>query len=101
MKWPNDTYYKAHKVAGTIIQATDMKDDPSYKKVFIGFGIDVDNAEPTISINGVLQKNHKEKIAAEELIVLILEKFEENLHVLETKSWENGLAEKYYQYWED
>ena len=84
-----------------MIQASDLIDNSTYKKIFVGVGINVDNNEPTTSINAILQKKGKANVTAEQLLVTILEKFQENLHVLETSGWENGLAKRYYAHWED
>jgi len=101
LKWPNDTYYANEKIAGSLIQASDLIDNSVYKKIFVGIGVNVDNNEPTTCINQILKNRGKAHITAEQLLVKILEKFQENLEILETSGWENGLDKRYFNYWED
>jgi len=101
LKWPNDTYYANEKIAGNLVQASDLQGSSIYKKIFVGAGINMDNQEPTTCINRILESNGKSHITAEQLIVTMLEKFAKNLEILEEKGWENGLAKVYYTHWED
>jgi len=101
LKWPNDTYYANEKIAGNLVQASDLEGTSIYKKVFVGVGINMDNEEPTTCINRILEKQGKSHITAEQLIISVLEKFAQNLEILEEKGWENGLANIYFKHWED
>ncbi len=70
IKWPNDIYVEGKKVGGILCQSeTSFVNGKVVFIVHIGIGINVDNAEPSTSLNAALRnlraKQQKEKAEAE------------------------------------
>jgi len=96
IKWPNDVYYgKIAKLGGVIAQGTIFKDDII---ITIGAGINLNNENPTTSINQVVVEKGKEKISQEELLGNTFNVLEEMI-----EKCNNGLFAEvealYYKYW--
>jgi len=96
IKWPNDVYYgKIAKLGGVIAQGTIFKDDLI---ITIGAGLNLNNENPTTSINQVVVEKGKEKISQEELLGNTFNVLEEMI-----EKCNNGLFTEvealYYKYW--
>ena len=96
IKWPNDVYYgKFAKLGGVIAQGTIVKDDLI---ITIGAGLNLNNENPTTSVNQVVVEKGKEKIHQEELLGNTFNVLEDMI-----EKCNNGLFAEvealYYKYW--
>ena len=122
LKWPNDIYTETKsdglkKVGGLLINSTFVDDEfvlvigniqdfvilkwNSNIYACIGCGINLSNAEPTVSINDIIKDYNPSapKLAAEDVLAGILVKFEVFYNEFCEKGMGTWFLKKYYQRW--
>eukprot|EP00002_Diphylleia_rotans_P004087 TRINITY_DN1293_c0_g2_i4.p1 TRINITY_DN1293_c0_g2~~TRINITY_DN1293_c0_g2_i4.p1 ORF type:complete len:318 (+),score=63.64 TRINITY_DN1293_c0_g2_i4:144-1097(+) len=75
IKWPNDVYGQGLKIGGILCQTDTFAGN---FRVTIGFGMNVSNEKPTISLNHVLSPYESSPISREELLAVFFNHFEAN-----------------------
>ncbi|KAL3641316.1 ATP-dependent 5'-3' DNA helicase hcs1 [Castilleja foliolosa] len=97
IKWPNDLYLDGLKVGGILCTST-------YKSkkfnVSAGIGLNVNNQQPTISLNSVLQRLGcvSPQLQREEIIAAFFNKFECFYDIFISQGFQ-ALEELYYKTW--
>lgn len=122
LKWPNDIYTETRsdglkKVGGLLINSTFVDDEfvlvignatkwkstTKYPEIitFIGCGINLSNAEPTVSINDIISDYNPSapRLSAEDVLAGILVKFEVYYNEFCEKGMGTWFLDKYYQRW--
>jgi len=96
LKWPNDVYYgKQTKLGGVIAQGTIVRDDFI---ATIGAGLNLNNENPTTSVNQVIEENGKEKIEQEDLLANTFNVLEDVIEKCNTGLF-SEVENLYYKYW--
>jgi len=83
LKWPNDVMLNKYKVAGILTELQNLKSDN--KKFLIGIGVNVNQKEFTdfVKIKATsFYREFSKKTEIEELILMIIEKFYNNLDLI-------------------
>ncbi|KAL9546035.1 hypothetical protein PS6_007870 [Mucor atramentarius] len=103
LKWPNDIYTETRsdglkKVGGLLINSTFVDDE---FVLVIGCGINLSNAEPTVSINDIISDYNPSapRLSAEDVLAGILVKFEVYYNEFCEKGMGTWFLDKYYQRW--
>uniref|UniRef100_A0A8C0APJ1 Holocarboxylase synthetase n=1 Tax=Buteo japonicus TaxID=224669 RepID=A0A8C0APJ1_9AVES len=102
VKWPNDIYYSdLMKLGGVLVNSTLIE---TTFHILIGFGINVNNSNPTICINDLITKFNKEEgtklkpLTADCLIARTVTVLERLIDIFQEKG-PNGVLPCYYKYW--
>eukprot|EP01025_Chloroclados_australasicus_P009920 TRINITY_DN13849_c0_g2_i4.p2 TRINITY_DN13849_c0_g2~~TRINITY_DN13849_c0_g2_i4.p2 ORF type:complete len:241 (-),score=17.71 TRINITY_DN13849_c0_g2_i4:256-978(-) len=96
IKWPNDVYLRGQKIGGVLCQS--YYQNGNYD-IVIGVGLNLDNAEPTICLNDVIEKEKTgERIVREDLLVETMNFLEQYIQVLQFEGF-YSLQEKYISNW--
>ena len=100
IKWPNDIYLGRDVKVGGILLFNNCKPDGSML-FSVGVGINLDNALPTVSINGALRAAYGEDVDKIERETLLAEVFNHLELILE--QYQSGQRElvmsQYYRHW--
>ncbi|XP_023345768.1 biotin--protein ligase [Eurytemora carolleeae] len=96
LKWPNDIYYKDQvKLGGVIANSSFLG---STIIVNIGCGVNLNNLEPTISVNNILSGLGSAPISREAYLSVLFNTLE-NLIDLYNQGNQDILFQRYYKYW--
>lgn len=102
LKWPNDIYYSdLMKLGGVLVNSTLIE---TTFHILIGFGVNVNNSNPTICINDLIAKFNKEEgtelkpLTADCLIARTVTVLERLIDIFQEKG-PNGVLPQYYKYW--
>ncbi|KAI9139717.1 hypothetical protein BKA69DRAFT_1083851 [Paraphysoderma sedebokerense] len=109
IKWPNDVYVKTKsgeelslkKIGGILVNSSFTS---PYFTFIIGCGVNISNAQPTISLNQVLYSNPEWQthfpFTHEQTLALVVSKFDELLNeCIALDGFKDSLLEEYYKYW--
>lgn len=101
IKWPNDLYSNKKKIGGILVNSSYMN---GVFGIVIGVGLNTWNANPSHCINKIIELYNQQYqanlpyISREEMLALILNKFEELYNDFSIHGFSN-LEDKYYKYW--
>ena len=96
IKWPNDIYYGSSvKLGGVIAKSSITRDDLT---VVVGAGFNLNNAQPTTSLNQILKDVHKTELSRELLIARIFNCLEKIIEKCNNGQY-SEVESLYYKYW--
>eukprot|EP00095_Tigriopus_kingsejongensis_P011877 snap_masked-scaffold180_size281610-processed-gene-1.22 protein:Tk11877 transcript:snap_masked-scaffold180_size281610-processed-gene-1.22-mRNA-1 annotation:"biotin--protein ligase" len=96
LKWPNDIYWGDQVKMGGVLTNTSIQGDGIV--INIGLGFNLDNSQPTQSLNHILAESSQDCIAAEVLVAQVLQCFENLIQDLEAGKV-SELIHLYQTYW--
>ncbi|CAG9853591.1 unnamed protein product [Phyllotreta striolata] len=102
IKWPNDLYANKQVKIGGLIVTSSVMDKTAV--VNIGVGVNLDNSDPTTSINELIRKSNETKctnmkqIAYEVYFASVFNEFEKIYNVVQTGNVDY-FFDLYYKYW--
>lgn len=99
IKWPNDLLVDGVKVAGVLCEAFFFRDRLT---VYVGAGVDVDNEEPTRSLNSFIEGERagRRKWTRERVLSRFLVAFERAFDAFCAHGWRgSGMEQRYYARW--
>ena len=106
IKWPNDIYLSTAaetgkkpglvKMGGVVVAASSNRQGLT---LVLGVGLNLDNASPTCSLNGVAEEQEAgRKVAREVLVASILNHLEQLVDLVEAGTWAQ-VEQEYYKAW--
>ncbi|XP_038657486.1 biotin--protein ligase isoform X1 [Scyliorhinus canicula] len=102
LKWPNDIYYSdLMKLGGVLVNSTLMG---ATFHILIGCGFNVNNSNPTICINDIIQQHNKEHgtelqpLRIDQLVARTVTILENLISIFQNKG-PNGVLPLYYKRW--
>ncbi|CAD5211869.1 unnamed protein product [Bursaphelenchus okinawaensis] len=96
IKWPNDIYYmRSYKMGGVLIGGSTQG---GFMKAFVAAGINVANSQPTVCINDMLPVDSRTVLTVEEVLAMIMNKFEYFADLFVRKGKREFLA-IYHKHW--
>eukprot|EP01133_Synstelium_polycarpum_P006405 gene6405-7429_t len=96
LKWPNDVYAGSLKIGGILCQSNYFN---GAFDVVVGVGINVDNDEPTVSLNGLSERaNHPRVFTRELLLARFLNTFE-NMYLRFNRDGFTSFEQNYTKAW--
>ena len=100
IKWPNDIYYKQSKVGGLIVNCS-LSADQRFLSVFVGFGVNVDNNEPTDYLNRILKEDYdsKTRLTTGAVISKVINNFKTLADSIKTPDNFKTVQEQYINKW--
>ena len=96
LKWPNDIYYSKIKMGGVVILSSVLRDVIIFN---VGLGFNLDNAQPTLSLNQLLENENERKMSRETFLSRLFNTIEKYLDLLETDQGLVHLLDLYHQHW--
>lgn len=95
IKWPNDIYGKRQKIGGILCQSDYMN---GCFRVTTGLGLNVDNAQPTICVNQILNEAFGVSVSTTEILTNFCNIFEPMQQVFNQSGFE-PFQEEYVKRW--
>ena len=96
IKWPNDIYLGSSVKLGGVIAKSSVSS--SGINVVIGAGVNLDNDQPTVSINQILREAGKTVLKKEEYLARVFNTIEDILVKCSSGQY-SELETRYYKYW--
>ena len=98
LKWPNDIYYGPKiKMGGVVVLSNIFRNEMVF---IIGLGFNLDNSQPTICVNDMLQESHLPKLSREEFFSNFFNCLESFFDALDNDDKDlKTLLELYHEYW--
>ncbi len=97
IKWPNDIYLgKDTKIGGVLLKSSNTADSVV---ISVGAGLNLDNAYPTISLNGTITASGDSALSREEYLAEVLNHLEAAIEEFQQPGGQESLTERYLRYW--
>lgn len=95
IKWPNDIYFGQTKIGGVVVKSSICRDELA---ITVGAGINLNNSNPTLCINQILQNGGCQVLQQEVFQARVFNKLEEIIEKCSSNDY-STVEKLYYKYW--